>query len=159
MDAWYPHLIDALLPQVTAIDDGGADPTSCSGSRCSAATTRRGRRARLTNTGYYEMMKRVLQMSLAAPGTPTIAPQVRGYGPRRLPQRGVTSLTQALADLGGWAARDKWDGTTLVNAQTVMAGETVETYDAIPHQGFSLLPVATIPWVNRPTFQQVVEVR
>jgi hypothetical protein len=35
----------------------------------------------------------------------------------------------------------------------------VETYDAILHTGFSLLPIASIPWINRPTFQQVVEIR
>jgi hypothetical protein len=71
----------------------------------------------------------------------------------------LAALAMALSDLGGWAARASWDGTTLVNAQTSMAGETVETYDAILHQGFSLLPVPSIPWVNRPTFQQVVEIQ
>jgi hypothetical protein len=46
-----------------------------------------------------------------------------------------------------------------VNAQTGKTGETVEAYDAVRHTAFSVLGIAPIPWVNRPTFQQVVEVQ
>jgi len=35
----------------------------------------------------------------------------------------------------------------------------VETYDEVKHTDFSLLPVPPIRWLNRPTFQQAVEVQ
>lgn len=161
MDAWYPHLIEALLPQVTAIDGGGTDPTSCSGLALQCRYDAPRAQGLAFEYGYFQMMKRVLQMSLGVPGhTDYRALKCAGTGAAADCRNAVaTSLAQALTDLGGWAARDNWDGTTLVNVQTLMSGETVETYDAIAHQGFSKLPVATIPWVNRPTFQQVVEVR
>jgi acyl-homoserine lactone acylase PvdQ len=161
MDAWYPHLIDALLPQVTAIDGGGTDPTSCSGLALQCRYDAPRAQGSAFEYGYYEMMKRVLEMSLGTPGhTDYQALKCAGTGAASDCRAAVaTALAQALADLGGWAARDGWDGTTLVNVQTLKSGETVETYDAIVHQGFSLLPVAPIPWINRPTFQQVVEVR
>jgi acyl-homoserine lactone acylase PvdQ len=160
MDAWYPHLIDALLPQVTAIDGGGKDPTSCSGLALQCRYDAPRAQGSAFEYGYFEMMKRVLQMALGTPGpAPYRALKCAGTGAAADCRNAVvTALTLALADLGGWAARDGWDGTTLVNAQTSMTGETVETYDAINHQGFGLLPIAPIPWINRPTFQQVVEV-
>ncbi len=161
MDAWYPHLVDGLLPQVTAIDGGGTDPTSCSGLALQCRYDAPRAQGSAYEYGYYEMMKRVLQMALGTPGhTEYRALKCAGTGAASDCRNAVTTaLDQALADLGGWAARAAWDGTTLVNAQTGMTGETVETYDAIQHQAFSLLPVAPIRWVNRPTFQQVVEVR
>jgi hypothetical protein len=71
----------------------------------------------------------------------------------------LTALDQALADLGGIGASATWDGATLVNAQNGVNGSTVETYDAITHTPFGLIQVPAIRWVNRPTFQQVVEVQ
>ena len=68
MDAWYPHLIDALLPQVTAIDGGGTDPTSCSGLALQCRYDAPRAQGSAYEYGYYEMMKRVLEMSLATPG-------------------------------------------------------------------------------------------
>jgi acyl-homoserine lactone acylase PvdQ len=160
MDAWYPHLIDTLLPQVTAIDGGGNDPTSCSGLALQCRYDAPREQGSAFEYGYFQMMKRVLQMVLGTPGhTDYRVLKCAGTGtPADCRAAVVAALTQGLADLGGWAARDGWDGTTLVNVQTLMTGETVETYDAIVHQGFSLLPVAPMPWINRPTFQQVVEI-
>jgi acyl-homoserine lactone acylase PvdQ len=161
MDAWYPHLIDALLPQVTALDGGGTNPTSCSGLALQCRDDAPRAQGSAYEYGYYEMMKRVLQMALGTPGhTDYRALKCAGTGVADdCRSAALAALAMALSDLGGWAARASWDGTTLVNAQTSMAGETVETYDAILHQGFSLLPVPSIPWVNRPTFQQVVEIQ
>jgi hypothetical protein len=66
-------------------------------------------------------------------------------------------LATCLADLGGWNARRYWSGRVLPNA----AGKknaTVEQYDRIEFEDFSLLADPPMPWVNRPTFQQVIEV-
>jgi acyl-homoserine lactone acylase PvdQ len=161
MDAWYPHLIDALLPQLTAIDGGGMAPNSCNGLTLQCRYDAPREQGSAFEYGYFQMMKRVLQMALAVPGhTDYRALKCAGTGVAADCRSAVvTALTQAMTDLGGWAAHDSWDGTTLVNVQTSKSGEAVETYDSIVHQGFSLLPVASMPWVNRPTFQQVVEVQ
>jgi hypothetical protein len=155
MDAWYPHLIDAMLPQITAIDGG---PTSSNGLALQGRYDPPSSQGSAFEFGYFEMMKRVLQMALGTPGhTDYRALKCAGTGTAADCRNAVvTALTQALADLGGWAARDMWDGTTLAN--TPMTGKTVETYDAINHQAFGLMSVASIPWINRPTFQQVVEI-
>jgi hypothetical protein len=82
----------------------------------------------------------------------------------------LAALDQALTDLGGLSAKDSWDGTTLsssppgcspgMNAGGCGAtGNTVEAYDAVAHTSFSFIPVPTIHWLNRPTFQQATEVR
>ena len=161
MDAWYPHLIDTLLPQLTAIDGGGMDPTTCSGLALQCRYDAPRAQGSAYEYGYYEMMKRVLQMALGTPGhTSYRALKCAGTGVAGdCRAAALSALDLALTDLGGWSARSSWDGATLVNVQTLMAGETVETYDAIQAQGFSLLPLAQIPWINRPTFQQVIEIR
>jgi acyl-homoserine lactone acylase PvdQ len=160
MDAWYPALIDALLPQITAIDGGGRD-TECSGVALQCRYDAPRAQGSAYEYGYYEMMKRVLQMALGTPGhTSYRALACAGSGTSDACRAGVLSALQtALTSLGGWESRASWDGSTLVNAQTGMAGEAVETYDAVEHQSFGMMPVPTIPWVNRPTFQQAVEVR
>jgi hypothetical protein len=43
-----------------------------------------------------------------------------------------------------------------------MAGDsnaTVETYDEIAPTDFSALPAQPMPWENRPSYQQVIEVQ
>jgi acyl-homoserine lactone acylase PvdQ len=164
MDAWYPHLIDALLPQVTAIDGGDSantNPTSCSGLALQCRLDAPTATGSAFEYGYFEIMKRVLDMVLDTPGhTDYRALACAGTGVLADCRNAVlTALGQALTDLGGIAASASWDGTTLVNAQTGMSGETVETYDAIAQNPIGLMTVPSIRWTNRPTFQQVVEVR
>jgi acyl-homoserine lactone acylase PvdQ len=159
MDAWYPHLIDALLPQVTAIDGGGSSLSSCNGLALQCRYNAPGAEGSAFAEGYFEMMKRVLQMALATPGhTNYRALKCAGTGAAGDCQSAVAkALDQALADLGGWDQRASWDGSTLPNASSTPA-QTVEAYDAIQHTEFSAFAVPSIPWINRPTFQQVVEV-
>jgi acyl-homoserine lactone acylase PvdQ len=164
MDAWYPHLVDGLLPQVTAIDGGDSantNPTSCSGLALQCRLDAPRAQGSAFEYGYFEMMKRVLEMALDTPGHASYrALACAGTGALGDCRNAVlTALDQALADLGGIGASATWDGTTLVNAQTGMTGETVEAYDEITHTAFGLLMVPSIRWINRPTFQQVVEVR
>jgi acyl-homoserine lactone acylase PvdQ len=163
MDAWYPHLIDGLLPQITAITAGagGAQhPTACSELALQCPYDAPRAQGSAYSFGYYEFMKRLLQMALDSPGhTNYRALRCAGAGTATDCRSAVLlALDQALADLGGWDARADWDGSTLVNFQTGTTGETVEAYDAVQHESFSLLTVPPIPWVNRPTFQQVVEI-
>jgi len=106
------------------------------------------------------MMKRLLELALGSPGhTDYRALRCAGTGAVADCRNAVLlALDRALTDLGGWNARARWDGTALVNFQTGSTGLTVEAYDAIQHDSFSLLPVPPIPWMNRPTFQQIVEI-
>lgn len=53
----------------------------------------------------------------------------------------------------------KWDGRQLANSAAKNKA-TVEEYDEIEFSAFGLPPPDTgMPWINRPTYQQVVEVR
>jgi hypothetical protein len=163
MDAWYPHLIDALVPQIIAIDGAGAhqNPTECTGLALQCRLDAPRAQGSAFEYGYHEHMKRLLQTVLGTPGHHEYrALKCAGTGSMSDCRAGVlAALGQALSDLGGLSSMSSWDGTTLYNAQTSMTGETVEAYDAVVHQGFGLKMVPNIPWVNRPTFQQVVEVK
>lgn len=156
MDAWYPYLIDTVLPQLIAHDgfvaQGRYDAPRAQGSAYIS--------------GWYEHLKRVLDMALEVPGT-TPYRALRcggGAGDAATCRTAVlAALDSALARLGGIDNQANWDGTALgvysARSGDPAAGQTVEDYDAVRHIGLSLLPVPAIPWTNRPTFQQVVEVR
>jgi hypothetical protein len=163
MDAWYPHLIESLLPQVTAIDGAplDSDPTSCNGLVLQCRLDAPRAQGSAFEYGYHEFMKRLLQTVLDVPGHHEYrALKCAGTGVMADCRNGVlTALDEALSDLGGIAAQASWDGTTLYNAQTLATGEKVEDYDAVVHQPFGIKSVPNIRWLNRPTFQQVVEVR
>jgi acyl-homoserine lactone acylase PvdQ len=156
MDAWYPYLIDTVLPQLVAHDgfvaQGRYDAPRAQGSAYIS--------------GWYEHLKRVLDMALGVPGTtPYRALSCAGAGGDAGACRAavLAALDSALARLGGIDNQADWDGTTLgvysARSSDPAAGQTIEDYDAVRHIGLSLLPVPAIPWTNRPTFQQVVEVR
>jgi hypothetical protein len=69
----------------------------------------------------------------------------------------LNALDAALGDLGGIRYQARWDGKTLSNE----AGKnkaTVENYDEIEFALFGALSDPPMPWINRPTFQQVIEV-
>lgn len=155
MDAWYPYLIDRVLPQLVAQDgyvgQGRYDAPRAQGSAY--------------QEGWYEEMKRVLEMALNTPGH-TDYRQLKcansaDFNACRTAV--LAALDSAVARLGGYANRASWDGTTLgiyrANSADPAAGQTVEDYDAVRHTGLSLLPVPAIRWINRPTFQQVVEIQ
>jgi acyl-homoserine lactone acylase PvdQ len=145
MDAWYPRLIDSVLPQLVANDGlvgtGRYDNPRAQGSAY--------------QEGWYQHMKRVLEMALGTTDTPYR--QLRcADGTRDGCRTAVLlALDQALADLGGFAARAEWTGSPLAPA----GGERVEDADAVVHTPFSFLPVPAMHWTNRPTFQQAIEIR
>ncbi len=155
MDAWYPYLIDTVLPQLAAHDgfvaQGRYDAPRAQGSAYIA--------------GWYEHLKRVLDTALGLPGTtPYRQLQCAGGGGAAACRTAVlAALESALARLGGIDNQANWDGTTLgvysARSSDPAADQTVEDYDATRHIGLSLLPVPAIRWINRPTFQQVVEIR
>jgi acyl-homoserine lactone acylase PvdQ len=145
MDAWYPRLIDSMLPQLVANDglvgSGRYDNPRAQGSAY--------------QEGWFQHMKRVLEMALGGSATPYR--QLRCADGTRDGCRAavLSALDQALADLGGFANRDEWTGSPLAPA----GDQRVEDADAVRHTPFSFLPVPAIHWTNRPTFQQAVEIR
>ncbi|MDI3259634.1 MAG: penicillin acylase family protein [Sinobacteraceae bacterium] len=156
MDAWYPHLIDTLLPQMTAVQSAlGSDSFLLQG-RYDAPRAQ----GSAYQNGWFEQMKRVLEMALGTPNhTDYRALKCAGTGTLEDCRHAVlAALDAALTDLGGLSNLDHWDGTQLANPADGKTGETVETYDEVKHTDFSLLPVPPIRWLNRPTFQQVIEI-
>jgi acyl-homoserine lactone acylase PvdQ len=153
MDAWYPHLIDTMLPQMTALgNDNLALQSRYDAPRAQGSAFQ---------NGWFQHMKRVLEMVLNTPGhTNYRALQCAGTGVAADCRNAVLSaLDSALSDLGGLSNVANWDGTQLANPADGNTGEKVELYDAVKPTDFSLLPVPNIPWLNRPTFQQVVEIQ
>lgn len=153
MDAWYPHLIDTMLPQMTALgDDSLALQSRYDAPRAQGSAYQ---------NGWFEHMKRVLEMVLDTPGHSDYrALKCAGTGsPSDCRNAVLSALDSALSDLGGLSNEANWDGTQLANPADGKTGEKVEDYDAVKHTDFSLLPVPAIRWLNRPTFQQVVEIR
>jgi acyl-homoserine lactone acylase PvdQ len=145
MDAWYPRLIDSLLPQLVA-NDGRVGTGRYDNPRAQGSAYQE---------GWFQHMKRVLEMALGKSATPYR--QLRCADGTRDGCRGAVlgALDQALADLGGFANRAEWTGSPLAPA----GDQRVEDADAVRHTPFSFLPVPAIHWTNRPTFQQAIEIR
>ncbi|WP_394829731.1 penicillin acylase family protein [Pendulispora albinea] len=152
MDAWYPRLIEKLLPELDALDkahvpvlQGRDDAPNAKGSAY--------------QQGWFQHMKRVLQMAQGTPGHHDYRRlRCAGDGSAASCRRAaLDALTSALADLGGVANSANWDGSALSNAKG-KSGAVVEDYDAVEHTAMSFLTVKPIHWVNRPTFQQVVQI-
>ncbi|HUS25019.1 MAG TPA: penicillin acylase family protein [Candidatus Binatia bacterium] len=166
MDAWYVHLIDRVLPQL-ALLDGTSPPVSALQSRYDAP---RGQGSAYQE-GWFEPMRRVLQMALAKPGHTDYRVLRCADGTLAGCRAAVLlALDQAVTDLGGLSAQADWDGSTLSSAPHGCSpgmraagcgatGTVVEDYDAVEHTAVSLLPVPTIHWINRPTFQQVIQIK
>ncbi|MGH8539624.1 MAG: penicillin acylase family protein [Stenotrophobium sp.] len=158
MDAWYPHLINTMLPQMTAAIAKGA-PMLQSGYDAPRA------QGSAFQDGFFEQMYRLLETALNVPGhtdyrylTCAGSTHTGSVATEDCRQAVLHALDQALNDLGGLSNKAAWDGTQLVSAQYGAAGHTVEDYDAIRHNDFSLLAVPAIHWENRHTFQQAVQV-
>src|SRR5262249_54142363 len=140
LDAWYPHLIDALLPQLVAVESSGASALQ---ARYDAPRAQ----GSAYQEGWYEHMKRVLEMVLGVEGKASYRVLRCADGTLEGCRAGVlTALDRALEDLGGLTDVDGWDGTQLANAKG-KAGATVESYDAVEHTSFALIPVPPIHWL------------
>lgn len=179
MDAWYPELAKTVLPQITAIDD--CNPATGGAGDAAAASNNEGTgggasfglslqgcydapraQGSAYQEGWFEPMVRVLKMALGTAQHPYQALQCGGVQGGTLAAcraAVLTALDAALQKLGGWSQQAKWDGTQLPTAQYgAPSSHTVEDADSIIFTDFSLLGVPNMPWENRPTFQQVVEV-
>ncbi|HEY0973830.1 MAG TPA: penicillin acylase family protein [Solimonas sp.] len=152
MDAWYPHLIDTLMPQLVAVQDAGASALT---GRYDAPRAQ----GSAYQEGWFQHMIRVIDMATQAQGRTDYRVLKCADGTRAGCRNAVLqALDLALADLGGLDNQAGWDGTQLRYAKSEDCGE-VEACDTVDHTSFSFIPVPSIHWTNRPTFQQATEVR
>jgi acyl-homoserine lactone acylase PvdQ len=135
MDRWWNAMIDAVLPQLVAVEDAGV----MVGGRHDAP----GANGSAFQGGYYGYVLRVLEMALGQSGAP--------YQQLACAETGelsdcraalVTSLQETIADLGSDKAQ--WD-------------PSLEADDAINATALGLADPPNIHWQNRPTWQQVVQ--
>lgn len=152
MDAWYLRLMEALTPQLSAIEAKGASVLT---GRLDAPRAQ----GSAFQEGWYQHMRRMLQTVLNAPGHASYrALKCAGSDDPTVCRAAVLSaLDQALTDLGGLSNQAAWDGTQLVYPKAADCGE-VEDCDAVEHTSFAYQPVPAIHWINRPTFQQAAEI-
>jgi hypothetical protein len=135
MDAWWDHMIDAVLPQITAVEDLGA----MVGGRHNAP----GGGGSAFQGGYYGYVLRVLEMALGESGAPYRQLKCASTGVRADCRAAlVASLRQTIAEVG--TEISAWD-------------PTLEADDAIDHTALGLADPPNIHWHNRPTWQQVVQ--
>jgi hypothetical protein len=135
MDAWWNHMIDAVLPQITAVEDLGV----MTGGRHNAP----GGGGSAFQGGYYGYILRVLEMALGESGAPYQQLRCAGTGtPADCRAALVASLRETIADLG--TDMSAWD-------------PTLEADDAIDHTALGLADPPNIHWQNRPTWQQVIQ--
>ena len=135
MDAWWDHMIDAVLPQITAVEDLGA----MVGGRHNAP----GGGGSAFQGGYYGYVLRVLEMALGESGAPYQQLKCASTGVRADCRAAlVASLRQTIAEVG--TEMSAWD-------------PTLEADDAIDHTALGLADPPNIHWHNRPTWQQVVQ--
>ena len=139
MDAWYPLMIDILLPQITAVEDVDGQNLSLMGR-----DNKPGAMGSAYNNGYYGYLERVLEQAAGTSASPYRALRCAGSNDLATCRGALAnSLNQAIAELGGIASMDSWN--------------VDETQDQIQHRAIGLASVPAIHWQNRPTFQQVVE--
>ncbi len=151
MDAWYPHLIDALMPQLVAVQAAGA---SALAGRYDAPRAQ----GSAYQEGWFQHMIRAIDTVQGKPGVTPYRVIKCADGTLAGCRAGVLSaLDQALIDLGGLSNQAAWDGTQLRYPKSEDCG-VVESCDTVDHTSFSFIPVPPIHWTNRPTFQQATQV-
>jgi len=162
MDAWYLHLMVTVTSQLNALDPNKDQPPLGGGCVSNILLCRQDaprQQGSAYEFGWFQPMYRMLQMALDTPGhTNYQALKCAGTGTSSDCRNAVLSaLDSAFRDLGGISNMANWNGTQLPNMAGT-ANATVETYDEIAPTDFSVLPAQPIPWQNRPTYQQVIEI-
>ena len=136
MDAWWNHMIDEVLPQITAVEDLAV----MVGGRHNAP----GGGGSAFQGGYYGYILRVLEMAL---------------GRKR---RALSSSSSVRAPARRRIAAPRWwraCGRPSRSLGTDMSAwdPTLEADDAIDHTALGLADPPNIHWQNRPTWQQVIQ--
>lgn len=162
MDAWYLYLMNTVTSQLAALDPYDDQPP-LSGACVANILLCRQDAPRAQGSayefGWYAVMYRMLQTVLNVPGhTNYQTLKCAGTGDATDCRNAVlAALDSAISQLGGISNMAKWDGTQLPNMQGVSKA-TVEAYDEIRPTDFSTLPAEPLPWENRPSYQQVIEI-
>jgi acyl-homoserine lactone acylase PvdQ len=142
MDSWYDKLIDATLPQIAQLENYNGENLSLN-MRDNAPNP--GGTAYMD--GYYGYLKRIADMALNKSKNPYRVLKCAGSNNIKTCGKAISnSLLATLKELGGINNKDKWD-----------EDRHIEKKEAIEFMPLGLSGVEKIDWVNRPTFQQVVE--
>ncbi|SEH15052.1 penicillin acylase family protein [Thermoleophilum album] len=166
MDAWWPRLLHAifepvlgerLFRQLEAIRDPDDEPNAAGQHRGSAY-----------NGGWYHYVEKDLRTLLGRRGTRGLRP------PPAAPARYSRTYCGGTASRGGTLGRCR--DRLLDSLEAALAVPNAELYgndpvcpryglagdqwcfDAVWHRPFGAISEPLIHWINRPTFQQVVEV-
>lgn len=145
MDAWYPRMIDEAMPQLVKLENtsnGNVMPIGRDNSP--------GAKGSAYQSGYYGYLQRSFKKVLGTANHPYNVLQCADDTLQGCRQALLTSLDKALSKLGGISSKANWDGSTLY-------GEPVEKRDQIEFSGVGLAQADPMTWVNRPTWQQVVQ--
>jgi acyl-homoserine lactone acylase PvdQ len=149
MDRWWHTMIDSALPQIKALE------TSPNGDvMVEIRDDHPGPVGSAFIQGYYGYMRRALDMALGRSAHPYRQLKCAGTGALGDCRAAlVASLQAALDQLPADPAL--WDGTD--GGGDGDAATTVEQEDAIVHSSAGAAAVPLIHWVNRPTWQQVIQ--
>ena len=136
MDAWYDHMIDATLPQMTS--------PAVEARAHTGRDNKPGSRGSAYNSGWYSHLGRVFDMALGdveGPFRQLRCADSDAFEDCR--NALLSSLDLAIADLGGIGEINNWTANQAADEVTFEA----IGLDSLPNQH----------WINRPTFQQVIQ--
>jgi acyl-homoserine lactone acylase PvdQ len=132
MDRWWNTMVEPVLPQIFSLEDTPNGNVMIEGRHDAPGPIGSG-----FISGYYGYLRRVLDMALDRSEHPY----------RQLKCAGTGALADCRAAL-----------LNSLDAALAMGGNPrPEEYDAIVHSPVGLAEVPHIHWVNRPTWQQVVQ--
>jgi len=142
MDSWYNKMIDAILPQITQIENVSGENLSLI-----MRDNTPGPEGSAYMEGYYGYLRTVMDMAIGRSKHPYNSLKCADSDNFEDCREALTfSLVSAIEELGGIDSRNSWG-----------ADGKIESNDSIDHMSMGLAGVPKIPWVNRPTFQQVIE--
>jgi acyl-homoserine lactone acylase PvdQ len=162
MDAWYLYLMNTVTSQLAALDPYDDQPPlngACVANILLCRQDAPRAQGSAYEFGWYAVMYRMLQTVLNVPGHSNYQTlKCAGTGDATDCRNAVLSaLDSAISQLGGISNMAKWNGTQLPNMEG-KKNATVESYDEIAPTDFSALPAEPMPWENRPSYQQVIEI-
>jgi hypothetical protein len=152
MDSWYPRMIDQALPQLVKLENtknGNVVPVG--------RDNHPGPDGSAFISGYYGYLQRSFKMALNDAKYPYNQLHCADGTLASCRKALKTSLDSALQALGGISSKASWDGSQDPRTQSGQQGVTVEKSDQIQFSALGLAQADPMEWVNRPTWQQVVQ--
>jgi acyl-homoserine lactone acylase PvdQ len=151
VDRWWDTMVEDVLPQIFSLEST-PNGNVVNNIRHDAP----GPVGSAFIDGYYGYAQRVLDMALNRSAHPYRQLKCAGTGVLADCRAALIESLQKALDLLPDSPAD-WDGTDNDDPDDPRTLGTVEEEDAIVHSAVGLAEVDSIHWVNRPTWQQVVQ--